>query len=63
LDFQRRELTVRDGKGGKVRLTLLPQSLLGDLQEHVRKVRRLHQNGGQSGELLAELFVLLFLPL
>ncbi len=28
LDFQRRELTARDGKGGKDRLTLLPQSLL-----------------------------------
>ncbi len=40
-DFQRRELTVRDGKGGKDRLTLLPQSLLGDLQGHLRKVRRL----------------------
>jgi integron integrase len=31
LDFDRRELTVRDGKGGKDRLTLLPQSLATDL--------------------------------
>ena len=30
-NFQRRQPTVRDGKGGKDRLTLLPQSLLGDL--------------------------------
>ncbi|MCX5930404.1 MAG: phage integrase N-terminal SAM-like domain-containing protein, partial [Cyanobacteria bacterium] len=43
LDFERRELTVRDGKGGKDRRTLLPQSLVAGLQEHLLKVRRLHQ--------------------
>lgn len=43
LDFERRELTVRDGKGGKDRRTLLPQSLVAELQEHLLKVRRLHQ--------------------
>jgi integron integrase len=43
LDFERRELTVRDGKGGKDRRTLLPQSLAAELQEHLLKVRRLHQ--------------------
>ena len=43
LDFERRELTVREGKGGKDRLTLLPQSLKTDLQRHVLEVRRLHQ--------------------
>ncbi len=31
LDFERRELTVRDGKGGRDRLTLLPQSLVAGL--------------------------------
>jgi integron integrase len=43
LDFQRCERTVRDGKGGKDRLTLLPQSLVAGLQAHLLKVRRLHQ--------------------
>lgn len=43
LDFQRRELTVRNGKGGKDRLTLLPESLAEGLQAHLRKVRSLHQ--------------------
>lgn len=43
LDVQRRELTVRDGKGGKDRLTLLPQSLVPEFQEHLLKVRQLHQ--------------------
>jgi integron integrase len=42
-DFQRRELTVRDGKGGKDRLTLLPQSQVAGLQAHLLRVRRLHQ--------------------
>jgi hypothetical protein len=43
LDFERRELFVRDGKGGKDRLTLLPQSLVAELQHHLLGVRRLHQ--------------------
>jgi integrase len=43
LDFARRELTVRDGKGGKDRRTLLPSSLEGGLQEHLEAVRRLHR--------------------
>jgi integron integrase len=43
LDFQRHELSVRDGKGGKDRLTLLPQSLVPRLQEHLIRVRSLHQ--------------------
>ncbi len=43
LDFQRRELTVRDGKGGKDRLTLFPESLVAGLEAHLLKVRRLHK--------------------
>jgi integron integrase len=43
LDFDRRELVVRDGKGGKDRLTMLPQSLMVALRQHLLEVRRLHQ--------------------
>lgn len=43
LDFQRRELTVRDGKGGKDRLILLPQSLVAGLQGQLFQARHLHQ--------------------
>lgn len=43
LDFGRRELTVRDGKGGKDRRTLLPNRLAGQLKQHLRKVREIHQ--------------------
>ena len=49
LDFQRRELSVRDGKGGKDRLTLLPQSLVAGLQEHLSRVRHLHQGDLAAG--------------
>lgn len=44
LDVERRELTVRDGKGGKDRLTLLPQSLVPALQEHLLQVRSIHRS-------------------
>ena len=43
LDFERRELTVRDGKGGKDRMTLLPQSLVPELRQHLQGVRQLHR--------------------
>lgn len=49
LDFERRELTVRDGKGGKDRLTLLPQRLVPGLQEHLQQVRPLHQSDLAAG--------------
>jgi integron integrase len=49
LDIQRRELTVRDGKGGKDRLTLLPESLVPDLQRHLMDVRRIHQSDLRAG--------------
>ena len=49
LDLQRREFTVRDGKGGKHRVTLLPQSLVPALQEHLWPVRRLHQSDLAAG--------------
>lgn len=43
VDFERRELTVRDGKGSKDRITLLPESQIVGLQHHLRKVQGLHQ--------------------
>ena len=49
LDFERRELTVRDGKGGKDRRALLPESLSGALQEHLEHVRLLHQQHLTAG--------------
>jgi integron integrase len=43
LDFGRGELTVRDGKGRKDRLTLLPERVAEPLLAHLERVRRLHE--------------------
>ncbi len=42
VDFARNEITVRDGKGGKDRRTVLPKSLVEPLQREVERARRLH---------------------
>ena len=42
VDLRRKVLVVRDGKGGKDRRTVLPDSLVGDLAEHIRRVRAQH---------------------
>ena len=49
LDFERKELTVRDGKGGKDRRTLLPASQCEALNRHLQNVRRLHQQDLAAG--------------
>jgi integron integrase len=41
-EFERRELIIRDGKGAKDRVTVLPENLLLPLQAHLAKVRALH---------------------
>src|SRR5687768_2475857 len=43
LDFGRREIVVRRGKGGKDRVTMLPESLGVPLQRHLKRVREMHQ--------------------
>lgn len=42
VDFSRKELVVRNGKGGKDRRTVLPASLVATLQMQLQRVRRLH---------------------
>ena len=43
LDFSRKEITVRQGKGGKDRRTMLPVKLIDALQAELESVRLLHQ--------------------
>jgi integron integrase len=43
LDFSRHELTVRDGKGGKDRRTVLPARLGEQLGGHLEQVRLIHR--------------------
>jgi integron integrase len=49
IDFARNEITVRDGKGAKDRVTMLPQSLKAPLQDHLRKVKAVHEKDLRDG--------------
>ena len=44
VDFERAEILVRDGKGAKDRVTMLPQSLIPVLNEHIRHRRLLYED-------------------
>ncbi|RLD00278.1 MAG: integron integrase [Chloroflexi bacterium] len=55
LDFDRGEITVRSGKGGKDRRTLLPQAVLPALKRHIRGVRLAHENALAEGYGTVEL--------
>ncbi len=49
LDFGANQITVRDGKGFKDRLTMLPQVVKKPLQEHLKRVRRMHERDLTDG--------------
>ncbi len=49
LDLARGELTVRDGKGGKDRVTMLPDTLAAPLRRHLARVKDLHTRDLAAG--------------
>jgi integron integrase len=49
VDFARRQLVVRGGKGDRDRVTVLPESLREELQAHLEKWRLGHQRERASG--------------
>lgn len=49
LDFERNEIHVRDGKGERDRLTMLPRSLQPLLRKQIERVRQLHVGDLQRG--------------
>jgi len=49
LDLQRLQITVRDGKGGKDRRTMLPSRLSEGLKAHLEAGRRLHRQDPAEG--------------
>ncbi|HZE61930.1 MAG TPA: integron integrase [Burkholderiales bacterium] len=49
VDFAYRQILVRDGKGGKDRVTMLPENLVQPLQAHLGKVRLLHRRDLDEG--------------
>ena len=51
LDFSRRVITVRDGKGGKDRTTLLPDPLIAPLQSRVESISAGHRERQEGDEI------------
>ena len=49
IEFARHEILVRDGKGAKDRITMLPDSLKAPLQEHLEKVKAIHERDLTEG--------------
>jgi integron integrase len=49
VDFTRNEITVRNGKGGKDRLTMLPTSVKPALKQQLKLVREVHERDLADG--------------
>lgn len=49
LDFDYRQLEIRNGKGLKDRITVMPDILIGSLRIHLKKVRNLHRKDLAKG--------------
>ena len=49
IDFEYSQIVVRDGKGSKDRVTILPESVAAALQAHLQLVRKLHDSALQRG--------------
>lgn len=56
IDFEQRQILVRDGKGEKDRVTMLPDNVVASLQEHLARVSQLHARD------LAEGYGAVYLP-
>jgi len=48
VDFERNEIVVRDGKGGKDRHTVLPKKLVDPLRAQIEKVREFHREDSRG---------------
>jgi len=55
IDFHRRQVTVRKGKGGKDRQTVLPVGLMAPLQEHLIQVQVQHRKDIEKGAGFVEM--------
>ena len=49
VDFSYNQIVVRDGKGHKDRVTMLPQNVQAPLQRHLHNVQKLHAVGSAGG--------------
>jgi integron integrase len=56
VDFNMNQIIVRDGKGAKDRITVLPENVKAPLEEHLEYVKRLHEKD------LADGYGMVYLP-
>jgi len=49
IDFGNKQIIVRDGKGGKDRLTMLPNKLTDELKKHLENIWEIHQEDLEKG--------------
>jgi integron integrase len=49
IDFAYRQITIRDGKGAKDRVTVLPTSLIGPLERQLARAKSLHERDLAEG--------------
>jgi len=49
IDFSRNQILVRDGKGAKDRITMLPESERAGLQDHLKRVKKIHEKDLTEG--------------
>ena len=49
VEFARREIVIREGKGNKDRVTVLPENLIVPLQAQLQKARALHEKDLEAG--------------
>jgi site-specific recombinase XerD len=50
VDFEQNQITVREGKGFKDRVTMLPGGVKGSLAEHLKRVKLLHEQDLAAGQ-------------
>lgn len=55
LDLDLKTITVRDGKGEKDRITILPDKLSDPIEKQIQKVKKLHKIDVQKGNIEAPL--------
>ena len=49
LNFEKKEIIIHHGKGGKDRRSMVPDSMIPHLQRHLQQVRRLHKRDLNDG--------------
>ncbi|QXP85762.1 integron integrase [Methylococcus sp. ANG] len=49
IEFERKEIIVRDGKGFKDRVTMLPAVLIDPMKSHLQAIKRQHENDLRTG--------------